>query len=142
MISNFQKNKEKFTRLIEMAKEDKNIVIANSSKKNDSGLPNERYEDYKKLLQETEIRVISSYGTNSSNQKKEISLISTFDSDGLLDACFYEEEKGYKWMENPPQDGKIVENLYWEYAQGSDVCAYRQIEDNWNLYYFHQKCAN
>ena len=138
LIKNFQENEGDFNLLIQMAKQDSNMIrIANDftwTKDNVSfprleselGITNEHWEEYKKIFIKTKLKNgILNY------QPDKVFLAAS--SQGMLTGG---SSKGYAYLKEKPEIlVNSLDDYKFEKSEENEITAYRKIADNWYLYY-------
>ncbi len=144
LTAEFQQNKKKFERLVEMVKEDKiQVSVYEIEKGLIKEISSSRIEEYKKLL--GNLNLFGVYPVKIDKDSGSITQIqfksSFYEKKGEY-ICEYTEDKGLIWYETGKQPAnREVKNLDREYTKGRDIKAESRIDDNWSLYYSYETCV-
>lgn len=138
LLNNFQQHKADFDLLARMAKQDSNMVriaddftwttdsVAYPRPESELGITNERWEEYKKIFKKIKL----DNGILNYQPDKTFLMAS---SRGLLTGG---SSKGYAYLTEKPEI--VVDSLndfQFEKSEKRRLAAYKQITENWYLYY-------
>lgn len=152
LITNFQKNKEDLTRLVQISKE-KNWKYSYVSTEdlNENRISDEKTKEYELLWRKFLPERPFPFPIAGNSMCFELShylesrfyIFSIFDKNEKHNGNIsYSSLKGYCWFDNNPPKEQIVNNLdvfdatsYENLKTGEKISSFRNVEGNWYLYY-------